>query len=149
MASQLRARHWIDGEWVDAQDRAESINPATGETIGSYTEATEAEATRTIAAAPKAFRETDWRENRRLRAKVLYPIWKEASAGARWWTEPISFAKARLLSIAIWRWKEIRFDGRIAQLVEQLTLNQRVQGSSPCAPTNIIHDLSQIALRRE
>ena len=26
--------------------------------------------------------------------------------------------------------------GRIAQLVEQLTLNQRVQGSSPCAPTN-------------
>jgi hypothetical protein len=27
--------------------------------------------------------------------------------------------------------------GRIAQLVEQLTLNQRVQGSSPCAPTKI------------
>ena len=25
--------------------------------------------------------------------------------------------------------------GRIAQLVEQLTLNQRVQGSNPCAPT--------------
>ncbi len=25
--------------------------------------------------------------------------------------------------------------GRIAQLVEQLTLNQRVQGSIPCAPT--------------
>jgi hypothetical protein len=28
-----------------------------------------------------------------------------------------------------------RAAGRIAQLVEQLTLNQRVQGSSPCAPT--------------
>ena len=27
------------------------------------------------------------------------------------------------------------FDGCIAQLVEQLTLNQWVQGSSPCAPT--------------
>ncbi len=27
------------------------------------------------------------------------------------------------------------FDGRIAQLVEQLTLNQRVPGSSPGAPT--------------
>ena len=27
--------------------------------------------------------------------------------------------------------------GRIAQLVEQLTLNQRVQGSSPCAPTKV------------
>ena len=29
-----------------------------------------------------------------------------------------------------------RWCGRIAQLVEQLTLNQRAQGSSPCAPTN-------------
>ncbi len=28
--------------------------------------------------------------------------------------------------------------GRIAQLVEQLTLNQRVQGSSPCAPTILL-----------
>ena len=31
--------------------------------------------------------------------------------------------------------------GRIAQLVEQLTLNQRVPGSSPGAPTNQINDL--------
>ena len=31
--------------------------------------------------------------------------------------------------------------GRIAQLVEQLTLNQRVQGSNPCAPTNEINNL--------
>jgi hypothetical protein len=29
------------------------------------------------------------------------------------------------------------WSGRIAQLVEQLTLNQRVVGSSPTAPTNI------------
>jgi betaine-aldehyde dehydrogenase len=71
MVSQLRARHWIDGEWVDAQGRVESINPATGETIGTYTEATETEATRAIAAALRAFRETDWRQNRRLRAKTL------------------------------------------------------------------------------
>jgi hypothetical protein len=35
-----------------------------------------------------------------------------------------------------------RWCGRIAQLVEQLTLNQRAQGSSPCAPTN---DLIAIA----
>jgi hypothetical protein len=33
--------------------------------------------------------------------------------------------------------------GRIAQLVEQLTLNQRVQGSSPCAPTNQIRYCGQ------
>jgi Aldehyde dehydrogenase family len=71
MSNQLIARHWINGEWVDAKQRAESINPATGEVIGIYTEAGEAEATRAIAAARKAFLETDWRANRRLRAKVL------------------------------------------------------------------------------
>jgi hypothetical protein len=35
----------------------------------------------------------------------------------------------------LWERKSRAVDGRIAQLVEQLTLNQRVQGSSPCAPT--------------
>lgn len=44
MASQMNARHWIDGAWVDARERVQSVDPATGETIGSYTEATEAEA---------------------------------------------------------------------------------------------------------
>jgi betaine-aldehyde dehydrogenase len=71
MAPQLSARHWIDGQWVDARAEAKSINPATGETIGTYTEAGEAEAKRAILAALAAFRETDWRENRRLRAKAL------------------------------------------------------------------------------
>ena len=32
-------------------------------------------------------------------------------------------------------------DGRLAQLVEQLTLNQRVVGSNPTAPTNDFNDL--------
>src|SRR5262249_59934197 len=40
-----------------------------------------------------------------------------------------------------------RHSGRIAQLVEQLTLNQRVPGSSPGAPTNKINHLnSRVAL---
>jgi hypothetical protein len=34
--------------------------------------------------------------------------------------------------------------GRIAQLVEQLTLNQRVPGSSPGAPTIAINDLADL-----
>ena len=33
-------------------------------------------------------------------------------------------------------------DGRIAQVVEQLTLNQRVVGSSPTAPTKDFKDLA-------
>jgi betaine-aldehyde dehydrogenase len=65
------AHHWIGGEWVDSEKRMESINPANGERIGTYTEAGEAEATLAIAAALKAFKETDWCKSRRLRAKVL------------------------------------------------------------------------------
>jgi hypothetical protein len=38
--------------------------------------------------------------------------------------------------------------GRIAQLVEQLTLNQRVPGSSPGAPTNKIKDIANGAIGR-
>ena len=34
--------------------------------------------------------------------------------------------------------------GRIAQLVEQLTLNQRVAGSSPARLTSISNDLRQV-----
>ncbi len=41
-------------------------------------------------------------------------------------------------------------DGRrIAQLVEQLTLNQRVRGSSPRAPTKDFNKLGKIALSHE
>jgi betaine-aldehyde dehydrogenase len=65
------AQHWIDGEWVDGGERAQSINPANGEPIGSYTEAGEAQAQCAIAAALRAFRETPWRGDRRLRARAL------------------------------------------------------------------------------
>jgi hypothetical protein len=50
------------------------------------------------------------------------------------------------------RWLEqtqpIRLDqgGRIAQLVEQLTLNQRVVGSNPTAPTNEIKELCSVSI---
>jgi betaine-aldehyde dehydrogenase len=71
MTLPLFARHWIDGDWVKGQVEAQSIDPATGATIGTYTEAGEAEATRAIAAALRAFRETEWRTNRRLRARAL------------------------------------------------------------------------------
>ena len=67
----LNARHWIGGEWVDSQRRLDSINPATGEKIGSFADGGAAEATRSIAIARQAFTDTDWKDNRRLRAKVI------------------------------------------------------------------------------
>src|SRR5262245_4863674 len=47
------------------------------------------------------------------------------------WTAPYRFATGPGLRGFLPR----RWSGRIAQLVEQLTLNQRVPGSSPGAPT--------------
>src|SRR5262245_43462431 len=65
------ARHWISGDWVDSPKRLESINPATGERIGTYADGGPAEAERAIKAAVDAFQNSEWRENRELRAKVL------------------------------------------------------------------------------
>ena len=32
----MPALNWINGEWVDSEQHIESINPATGEVIGTY-----------------------------------------------------------------------------------------------------------------
>ena len=71
VAQARRARHWIDGEWVGSDQQRDSFNPATGELIGSYADAGEAEAKRAIAVARRVFLESGWRDDRRLRAKVL------------------------------------------------------------------------------
>ena len=39
--------------------------------------------------------------------------------------------------------------GRLAQLVEQLTLNQRVVGSIPTAPTNLFNDLARFSTNQK
>jgi betaine-aldehyde dehydrogenase len=65
------ALHWIDGAWVDSGEHHESINPATGEVIGSYSMGTPKEAESAIAAAKRAFRAPGWRTDRMLRSKVL------------------------------------------------------------------------------
>ena len=67
----LTARHWIGGEWLDSPRRLDSFNAATGESIGTYADGGEAEAILAIAAARKAFLESDWRHDRRLRAKAI------------------------------------------------------------------------------
>src|SRR2546429_8157925 len=65
------ARHWIDGNWCDSAEHQDSFDPATGEKIGSYAVGGADEAREAVAAALRAFRETDWKTNRELRARVL------------------------------------------------------------------------------
>ena len=65
------ARHWIDGQWRDSADHRDSINPASGEKIGAYAVGKEDEAADAVAAAVRAFGDTDWKTNRELRVRVL------------------------------------------------------------------------------
>lgn len=65
------AFNWIGGEWIGSADVHESVNPATGEVIGTYASGGEAAARAGIAAAQRAFAETPWKRDRQLRYKVL------------------------------------------------------------------------------
>lgn len=65
------AKNWINGEWLDSAKHTDSFDPATGEVIGSYADAGREDAVKAVAAAVKAFRDTDWKDNRKLRARVL------------------------------------------------------------------------------
>lgn len=70
--------HYIDGEWVDGDGGAtfKSENPATGETLGTFTRGTSADVDRAVEAADDAF-ET-WRELSRVdRASYLWDVYHE------------------------------------------------------------------------
>ena len=65
------ARHWIGGEWIDSETHLDSFDPATGQKIGTYADASEGDAIHAIEAARRAFLESPWRGDRRLRAKAI------------------------------------------------------------------------------
>jgi hypothetical protein len=62
MGKVLSAKNWIGGEWVDSSTRLNSINPATGEVIGTYADGSADEANRAIAIARKAFLASNTRQ---------------------------------------------------------------------------------------
>jgi betaine-aldehyde dehydrogenase len=65
--------HYINGMWVgDAPNGyVDSVNPATGKTVGSAPNGSRGLAEQAIIAAREAFEETSWASDPRLRAKVL------------------------------------------------------------------------------
>jgi betaine-aldehyde dehydrogenase len=65
------AKHWIDGQWADSDEHRDSVDPATGQVIGSYAMAGPKDALAAIEAAKRAFADPEWRTNRPLRARVL------------------------------------------------------------------------------
>src|SRR5688572_25053246 len=65
------ALNWINSQWVDTKNHKESFNPATGEVIGMYADGGKQEGVAAIAAAKKAFKDSEWKSNRQLRYKVI------------------------------------------------------------------------------
>ncbi|MFI0423477.1 aldehyde dehydrogenase family protein [Spongiactinospora sp. 9N601] len=65
------ALNLIDGQWVDSPDHRPSHDPATGGELGHFAYADKVLTQTAIDAAVRAFEESDWKQNRRLRHKVL------------------------------------------------------------------------------
>jgi aldehyde dehydrogenase (NAD+) len=72
------ARMLIDGKLVHADNKATfaNINPATEEKLGDVADASRDEMRRAIAAARRAFDQTDWSSNRELRKHCLTQLQK-------------------------------------------------------------------------
>jgi betaine-aldehyde dehydrogenase len=68
------AEHLIDGKRVAAGTIRESVNPATGEILGTYHDADLDVASAAITAARTAYANSDWRHDRELRANVLWGL---------------------------------------------------------------------------
>ena len=70
------ATHYIDGQWVEAvsgtAQKGPILNPATSEHVMDFCDGTAAEAQAAVAAARRAFNETNWKNSPRVRAEVLW-----------------------------------------------------------------------------
>ena len=77
-------RMLIDGKLVEADSgkRFENINPANEEVLGEVADASATDMRRAIAAARRAFDETDWATNRALR-KLYHPTRSPAGSHRR------------------------------------------------------------------
>src|SRR4051794_37230827 len=66
----VTARHWIDGQEV-GDPTMDSIDPATGDRVGSFADGGETEVQAAIMAARHAFDRSDWSASPRVRQRVL------------------------------------------------------------------------------
>ena len=106
------AVHWVGGWWLDSGEHRESINPATGEVIGSYAMGGRKEAELAVNAALRAFRETDWKVNRPLRARVLNAMAARFEARAEHLTRLLATEVGKVLPDARFETASVPFNLR-------------------------------------
>lgn len=64
-------KHWIDGEFVATGIERPAIDPANGETIGSYHDGGAEQARKSIDAARRVFEESEWKHDGARRSAAL------------------------------------------------------------------------------
>ncbi|MDB5975352.1 MAG: aldehyde dehydrogenase family protein [Nevskia sp.] len=134
-AGQGEARLLIDGRLVEARSgkRYPNINPATQEAIGMVADAGAADAEAAIAAARRAFDESDWSTNRELRRKCLTQLRDGLRAAAPALCEQASAETGAPMAITR---QGPQGDGPIAILDYYLDLMQRYAWDSELPVVN-------------
>jgi betaine-aldehyde dehydrogenase len=97
MTQRPHVQNWIDGTWTDSATVSESFDPASGTFIGTYADATLADAERAVAAAKRAFKEAPWRLDRQLRARVLHRLADQFEANAEALARLIALENGKIL----------------------------------------------------
>lgn len=95
-------RNLIAGVWSDEGEQLETVNPSTGQVIGTYANAGEAEAQNAIEAARHAFDDTDWARDPRRRSRAIGELADNLEARAEEVALMLSRENGKLLPETNW-----------------------------------------------
>ncbi|MFJ8980377.1 aldehyde dehydrogenase family protein [Streptomyces sp. NPDC102282] len=132
MTHQLeQARHWIDGEWAAPESPGSpSTDPATGETIGTYTDGDRAVAEAAVRAAVHTFEHSGWRDDAMRRSTALHRLADAYEARTGDLIDTLCLENGKLRGEAAY---EVHFIPRALRFAAGLALHDfgRVTGTKP------------------
>ncbi|WP_030184593.1 aldehyde dehydrogenase family protein [Streptomyces sp. NRRL S-813] len=102
MPATLPVGNLIDGKWSDKGSVHESVNPSTGDIVGTYVSAGRAEAEAAIAAARTAFDTTDWPRNAALRSRALNELAEQLAGRVPALSRTLARENGKLLAQTTW-----------------------------------------------
>ena len=96
------SRLWIDGQWCDALSGrvATSVSPATGDVFGSYSDGDVSDGRAGVEAARRAFEQSSWSRNPKMRAAVLLALAQALESAADTMASDVSMGNGKLLAEA-------------------------------------------------
>jgi acyl-CoA reductase-like NAD-dependent aldehyde dehydrogenase len=120
------ALNYIGGEWVAGSGKADSVNPANGNVLGSYEPGSKALADQAAALAREVFETTGWASSPRLRAAVLFEFADRLEAAKEEIADLIVAENGKLKREALGEMmgsiSEVRYYGGLARTILGRTL---------------------------